>query len=61
MAFFSKNPIEPVPDVETKVWACENEECSCWMRADYSLQETPACPICKSKMTQEIRMLPELK
>ncbi|MFC0189283.1 cold-inducible protein YdjO-related protein [Fictibacillus iocasae] len=61
MAFFSKQQAEPVPDVETKVWSCSSESCSCWMREDYSLHKTPDCPICKSEMKQEVRMLPELK
>ncbi|GGB59918.1 MULTISPECIES: cold-shock protein [Fictibacillus] len=61
MAFFSKQPAEPIPDVETKVWACTSDGCSCWMRADYSLQKEPQCPICQSAMNEEIRMLPELK
>ncbi|MGC4376777.1 cold-shock protein [Fictibacillus sp. Mic-4] len=61
MAFFSKNPTEPIPDVETKVWACTSDECQCWMRVDYSLKDTPDCPLCHSDMKQEIRMLPELK
>lgn len=58
---FSRGPREPVPEVDTKVWACKNEECKGWMRDSYSFEETPACPLCESEMEQEVRVLPEIK
>ncbi|WP_257351234.1 cold-shock protein [Pseudalkalibacillus decolorationis] len=61
MAFFSKNQQEPVPEVETKVWSCSNKECSGWMRDGLTFDTTPECPLCKSPMESEIRILPELQ
>lgn len=60
MAFYSKNARKPAPDIETTVWSCTNEECPGWMRADFSFEKEPACPMCASEMTQETRMLPEI-
>lgn len=61
MAFHGKNPREPVPEVETTVWACTNEDCAGWMRDDFSFEEEPTCPMCHSEMQKETRVLPEIK
>jgi len=58
---FSRGPREQVPEVETKVWACQRDGCNGWMRESYSFEEEPKCPLCKSSMQQELRTLPELK
>ncbi|ASN07320.1 cold-shock protein [Virgibacillus necropolis] len=58
---FSRGPKEPLPEVETKVWTCSSEECQGWMRESFSFEEEPKCPLCKSSMETETRMLPELK
>jgi len=58
---FSRGPKEPLPEVETKVWSCTNDECQGWMRESFSFVEEPECPLCKSEMKQEVRMLPELE
>jgi len=58
---FSRGPKEPVSEVETKVWACRSETCNGWMRASYSFNEQPECPLCQSSMKEEIRTLPELE
>ncbi|MGM7702515.1 cold-shock protein [Pseudalkalibacillus sp. Hm43] len=60
MAFFSKNQQEPIPEVETKVWSCTNQDCSGWMRDGLSFEAKPACPLCQSEMAMETRVLPEL-
>ncbi|MFC3255129.1 cold-shock protein [Paenibacillus sepulcri] len=57
---FSKKIVEPIPEEQTSIWTCTNEECSCWMRDNFSFGEEPACPICNSTMTSEIRLLPVL-
>lgn len=61
MAFNSRNSREPVPEVETTVWSCTNDDCSGWMRDNYSFEETPKCPLCHSEMVKETRILPEIK
>ncbi|WP_379968335.1 cold-inducible protein YdjO-related protein [Ectobacillus sp. sgz5001026] len=45
---------------EVEVWACEADDCKGWMRKEFSLSEVPTCPLCKSKMKTETRMLYEL-
>lgn len=58
---FSRGPKEPIPEVDTKVWACTGEDCQGWMRESYSFEQVPQCPLCESEMQQEVRVLPELK
>lgn len=58
---FSRGPKEPLPEVETKVWACTNGDCQGWMRESFSFEAEPECPLCQSNMEQETRMLPELQ
>jgi hypothetical protein len=57
---FNKNRREPVPEVETSIWACTNETCSGFMRDAYSFNEEPKCPLCQSDMVRETRLLPVL-
>ncbi|MBA4538790.1 cold-shock protein [Bacillus aquiflavi] len=56
-----RGPKEPIPEVETAVWSCTNEECKGWMREAYTFEENPLCPLCKSAMEKEIRILPVIK
>lgn len=58
---FSRGPKEPLPEVETNIWSCTNEECQGWMRESFSFKEEPSCPLCESGMEKEVRMLPELQ
>lgn len=57
---FSRGPKEPVPEVETSVWACTSESCQGWMRESFSFDTEPTCPLCSSNMKQETRLLPKL-
>ncbi|SFS50981.1 Cold-inducible protein YdjO [Paenibacillus sp. BC26] len=57
---FSKKVVEPIPEEQTSIWTCSNDDCSCWMRNDFSFGEFPSCPICHSSMTSEIKCLPVL-
>lgn len=58
---FSRRQKEPIPEVDTEVWACVNSECPGWMRDSLSFSKEPDCPLCQSEMKKEIRVLPELK
>lgn len=60
MAFIRRQAV-PVPEEETAVWSCVNEECPGWMRKEFSFDDQPVCPLCKSAMKEETRLLPELK
>ncbi len=57
---FNKNRREPVPEVETSIWACTNEDCTGFMRDAYSFNAEPKCPLCQSEMVKETRSLPVL-
>jgi hypothetical protein len=58
--YFSKKNMEQVPEEETAVWSCSTTNCSCWMRENFSFEESPICPICKSVMVRDMKMLPSL-
>ncbi|WP_047980855.1 cold-shock protein [Ornithinibacillus contaminans] len=58
---FSRGPKEPVPEVETTIWVCSSEDCNGWMRESFSFEKEPECPLCTASMTQEVRVLPEVK
>lgn len=61
MAFMrARQQMEEVPLFEMSVWSCENEACNGWMRQEYSFTEKPVCPLCRSCMNTETRMLPQL-
>ncbi len=50
------------PDaIPTEVWNCESQECKGWMRKNFSLENSPECPLCQSQMKAGIRMIPQLK
>jgi hypothetical protein len=61
MAFNSRKPREPVPEVDTQIWSCTNDECTGWMRDAFSFEDQPTCPLCQSGMTRETKVLPELE
>ncbi|TDF97114.1 cold-shock protein [Paenibacillus piri] len=58
--YFSKKATEPIQEEQTSVWMCSNEGCSCWMRENFSLVESPLCPLCQSEMVKHTKMLPLL-
>lgn len=60
MAFMRRQAV-PIPEEETAIWACDNEECTGWMRKGFTFEVNPVCPLCNSTMTDEVRLLPELK
>ncbi|MEY4479426.1 MAG: hypothetical protein RLZZ267_104 [Bacillota bacterium] len=60
MAYFSRQNAEPVVKVDTVIWSCENDNCVCWMRKNYTFEATPQCPICQTNMREETRLLPSL-
>ena len=52
-----KNDVAEVPPEQTPVWECESEDCL-WMRKNFSFEEEPKCPLCKSSMKSGERLLP---
>ena len=55
-----KNDVAEVPPEQTPVWECESEDCLGWMRKNFSFEEEPKCPLCKSSMKSGERLLPKL-
>ncbi|USG68428.1 cold-shock protein [Brevibacillus ruminantium] len=46
--------------METTIWTCSNDGCTCWMRENLTFEKEPTCPICSSSMTKGTKMLPPL-
>lgn len=57
---FSRRNNEPIPEENTEVWTCSNEDCNGWMRDNFSFEAKPTCPLCHSKMTSSDKVLPVL-
>ncbi|MCC2685564.1 MAG: cold-shock protein [Paenibacillaceae bacterium] len=58
--YFAKKVQEPVQEEETNVWVCGDDACGCWMREDFSFEQSPSCPICRNSMIKNSKMLPAL-
>lgn len=59
--YFAKKAMEPIEEEEIDIWACSNDNCSCWMRDNFSFEESPTCPLCQSEMSKSTRLLPVLQ
>jgi hypothetical protein len=57
---FPKKVVEEIPEEDTSIWSCSNDDCFGWMRDDFSFENVPTCPLCHSEMSQNIRLLPIL-
>ncbi|MUT66573.1 cold-shock protein [Paenibacillus sp. NEAU-GSW1] len=51
---------EEIPEVSTKIWSCENDDCNGWMRENFTFDSSPTCLLCNSPMTIGERMLPQI-
>lgn len=58
---FMRRQAEPVPESETAVWACSDEQCPGWMRSEFCFEDEPTCPLCHTSMVREMRILPEIQ
>ncbi|MEQ7051439.1 cold-shock protein [Paenibacillaceae sp. P-4] len=58
--YYAKKQPEPVPEEQTSIWQCSQDGCPCWMRENFTFDDTPICPICQSTMVESSRMLPTL-
>ncbi|WNC14242.1 cold-shock protein [Brevibacillus brevis] len=58
--YFSKKAVVPVEEEETDVWMCTSDSCTCWMRDNFSFDNSPNCPFCHSPMVKETKVLPVL-
>lgn len=58
MYYSRKRPLEDIPKEMTAIWSCTKEECNGWMRDNYSFEDVPTCPKCKSPMISNMKNLP---
>ncbi|WP_315899208.1 cold-inducible protein YdjO-related protein [Paenibacillus cremeus] len=47
-----------VEEAETDVWQCSSSSCNSWIRANFTFNDEPACPLCGSATTKGTKMLP---
>ncbi|QQE78231.1 cold-inducible protein YdjO-related protein [Alicyclobacillus sp. SO9] len=40
---------------DTVIWQCSR--CNCWSRKEFIYVDDPSCPMCKSKMNQEAKLI----
>lgn len=55
---FTRRTTEPVPELETPIWSCSSEQCTGWMRTEFTFEEKPNCPLCHTPMVLEKKVLP---
>jgi hypothetical protein len=54
---YKRNNMEEVEPEETKVWECTSDTCKGWIRANFTYDQQPECPLCKSEMKASTKML----
>ncbi|AIQ50049.1 cold-shock protein [Paenibacillus sp. FSL R7-0345] len=57
---YRKKPVEEVPEENTAIWACTNDDCNGWMRDNFAFEHAPSCPLCHAPMARNMKMLPQL-
>ncbi|EFM10481.1 MULTISPECIES: cold-shock protein [Paenibacillus] len=55
-----KKPVEEIPEEETAVWLCTNDDCNGWMRDNFAFEAVPTCSQCSSPMVNGTKSLPVL-
>lgn len=57
---YRKKTLEEIPEENTEIWSCSNDDCNGWMRDNFAFDYTPVCPLCSSEMVKDTKMLPQL-
>ncbi|MFD0673883.1 cold-shock protein [Cohnella sp. GCM10027633] len=57
MYYSRKRPLEEVREEMTAIWACPQDDCNGWMRANFAFSTTPVCSLCQSEMVKSEKML----
>lgn len=52
-----KKAIEEAPIEVTAIWSCSNEDCTVWMRDNFTFSVAPVCTQCHSVMVKTERDL----
>ncbi|MFC4779079.1 cold-shock protein [Paenibacillus sp. GCM10023252] len=58
--YYRKRSLEDIPEENTNIWSCSQEECNGWIRDDFAFKYVPTCGFCHSTMVSSTRMLPTL-
>ncbi|WP_232700144.1 cold-inducible protein YdjO-related protein [Brevibacillus daliensis] len=53
MTYRSKRTVKEHVYEDTLVWQCT--ACNCWSRKEFVLVDDPCCPLCSSKMEEEMK------
>ncbi|MCY9662316.1 cold-shock protein [Paenibacillus chondroitinus] len=56
--YFQRKSLEDLIQENTKVWACDKEDCNGWIRDNFSFETVPTCHLCLSPMISSLKMLP---
>lgn len=59
LAFFNKKEEVVIPEIETNILSCVNEECNGWMRQEFASFDE-LCPLCGSSTNLKTKILPEI-
>jgi len=57
---YRKKSVEEIPEENTSIWSCVEDDCKGWMRDNFAFEQEPSCPLCNSTMVREEKMLPVL-
>jgi hypothetical protein len=58
--YFRKKSLEDIPEENTAIWSCQNDDCKSWMRDNFAFEHAPVCTQCHSVMISSVKMLPML-
>ncbi|MCQ6557778.1 cold-shock protein [Paenibacillus mendelii] len=58
--YFRRKSVEDLPQENTAIWTCTQDECNGWIRDDFAFEFMPTCPLCHSQMVSSFKMLPSL-
>lgn len=53
-----KKVVEEIPQADTAILPCTNEDCNGWMRDNFAFEQEPVCAHCSSPMVSGTKMLP---
>ena len=57
---YRKKSLEEIPEEDTSIWSCTDENCKGWMRDNFAFEHEPTCRLCNSPMVRASKMLPIL-
>ena len=58
--YFRRKSVEDLPQENTAIWTCTQDECNGWIRDNFAFEFVPTCPLCHSPMVSGFKMLPLL-